>query len=166
VAFRHLIDVIALVAPIGLFLGRLANFVNAELVGRPTSVPWGVVFPGDTFARHPSQLYEALLEGPVLFAALWAARGLTRSIEGQTAALFLICYGAFRFGVEFTREPDAQLGFIAFGWLTMGQLLSAALTIAGAGLWIIQRRPALGTAERVRSSNLRTRIVVQEGERS
>jgi phosphatidylglycerol:prolipoprotein diacylglycerol transferase len=161
-----LADALALAAPIGLFLGRIANFINGELVGRPTDVPWGVVFPGDTFARHPSQLYEALLEGPILFAALWAARGLTRSVEGRTAALFLISYGAFRFGVEFSREPDAQLGFIAFGWLTMGQLLSAALAIAGAGLWIIQRPPASGRAELVCSSNLRSGVVLQEGDRS
>ena len=121
--FWNLADCAALVAPLGLLLGRVANFVNAELVGRPTDAPWGVVFPGDTFARHPSQLYEGVLEGPVLLACLWAAGRLLRLRDGRLAALFLVLYGAFRFGVEFTREPDPQLGFIALGWLTMGQVL-------------------------------------------
>jgi phosphatidylglycerol:prolipoprotein diacylglycerol transferase len=126
----NLADGLALVAPIGLFLGRLANFVNAELVGRSTQVRWGVVFPGENFARHPSQLYEAALEGPLLLGVLWVA-GRLRSRPGRIAGLFLTVYGAFRFLVEFTREPDPQLGFIAFGWLTMGQLLSAALVLVG-----------------------------------
>jgi phosphatidylglycerol:prolipoprotein diacylglycerol transferase len=132
----------ALAAPVGLFFGRLANFVNAELVGRPTDLPWGVVFPGEGFARHPSQLYEAVLEGPILLASVWAARRWLRPSEGRLAALFLILYGGFRFGVELTREPDPQLGFIAFGWLTMGQLLSAPLVLAGLGLWVVRRFPA------------------------
>lgn len=141
--FWNVADAVALVAPVGLFLGRIANFVNAELVGRPTSLPWGVVFPGDSFARHPSQLYEALLEGPVLMAALWwwAWRGRPRS--GQVSAAFLVLYGFFRFLVEFTRQPDEQLGFIAFGWVTMGQALSITLVAAGVLLaWSIgsQRR--------------------------
>jgi phosphatidylglycerol---prolipoprotein diacylglyceryl transferase len=136
-------DAAALAAPVGLFFGRLANFVNAELVGRPTDVPWGVVFPGDVFARHPSQLYEAALEGPILLATIWAARQWLRPSEGRSAALFLILYGGFRFAVEFTREPDPQLGFIAFGWLTMGQLLSAILVLAGSGLFLV-RRPTAG----------------------
>ncbi len=131
----NIADAIALVAPIGLFFGRLANFVNAELVGRPTDQPWGVIFPGDTFARHPSQLYEAVLEGPLLAAALWCLHRFTKPRDSQVAALFLILYGLFRFAVEFTREPDPQLGFIAFGWLTMGQLLSIALTVAGLVMW-------------------------------
>ena len=109
----------------GLLFGRVANFVNAELVGRTTDVPWGMIFPGDTVPRHPSQLYEALLEGPLLLLVLWAVWRAKRPTEGRTAALFLILYGAFRFAVEFTRQPDPQLGFIAFRWLTMGQLLSA-----------------------------------------
>ncbi len=140
-------DAIALVAPIGVFLGRLANFINAELVGRPTSLSWGVVFPGDTFARHPSQLYEALLEGPVLLILLWTVWRRARPKEGRIAALLLILYGLFRFFVEFTREPDPQLGFIAFGWLTMGQLLSAALAAVGFTLWIIHPQLASSRAE-------------------
>jgi phosphatidylglycerol:prolipoprotein diacylglycerol transferase len=130
VAFLHVADAIVLVAPIGLFFGRIANFINAELVGRITSVPWGIIFPGDVQPRHPSQLYEAVLEGPLLLLVLWIVHRRTRRNGGVLAA-FLIGYGVIRFLVEFTREPDAQLGFIAFGWLTMGQLLSAALAIAG-----------------------------------
>lgn len=135
----NLADAAALVAPIGLFFGRLANFINAELVGRPTSAPWGIIFPGETFARHPSQLYEAILEGPLLFLLLCTFfRGRHR--EGRATALFVILYGILRFCVEFTREPDGQLGFIAFGWLTMGQLLSAAMSTIGVGLWFLAPR--------------------------
>ncbi len=146
-SFWNLTDAAALVTPIGLFFGRLANFINAELVGRPTDLPWGVVFPGESIARHPSQLYEAALEGPILMATLWAARKLSQR-DGQIAALFLVFYGLFRFDVEFTREPDAQLGFIAFGWLTMGQVLSVALVAVGLIVWTIRGRPALGRPER------------------
>jgi phosphatidylglycerol:prolipoprotein diacylglycerol transferase len=135
-------DCAALVTPVGLFFGRIANFINAELVGRSTALPWGVVFPGDTVPRHPSQLYEALLEGPVLLLALWLTFRWRRARDGRIAALFLILYGLFRFGVEFTREPDSQLGFIAFGWLTMGQLLSALLMVAGGTLWVFLSRIA------------------------
>ena len=146
--FWNVADSLALVTPLGLFFGRIANFINAELVGRPTAVPWGVIFPGDSVARHPSQLYEAVLEGPLLLLVLWCFFRLRRSSDGQTAALFLICYGLFRFAVEFTRQPDEQLGFIAFGWPTMGQLLSAALALAGLALWFILCRSA---TERPRS---------------
>jgi phosphatidylglycerol:prolipoprotein diacylglycerol transferase len=135
----NLADAAALVVPLGLFFGRIANFINAELVGRPTSVPWGMIFPGDTVPRHPSQLYEALLEGPLLLLILWAVGNRLQPREGRIAALFLVLYGTFRFAVEFTREPDAQLGFIAFGWLTMGQLLSAGLVAAGLILWALRR---------------------------
>ena len=127
----NLSDATALVTPIGLFFGRIANFINAELVGRPTDLPWGVIFPKDTVARHPSQLYEAMLEGPILLLILWAVRRWVRPPEGFIIALFFTLYGVFRFAVEFTREPDAQLGFIAFGWLTMGQILSLVLALAG-----------------------------------
>ena len=133
-------DCAALVAPIGLFLGRIANFVNAELVGRTTDLPWGVLFPGDHVARHPSQLYEAVLEGPVLAAVLWMAMRRRRLADGYIAGLFLCMYALFRFGVEFTREPDEQLGFVALGWLTMGQLLSAAMAAVPAVIWLSLRR--------------------------
>ncbi len=137
--FWHIADAAALVAPVGLFFGRVANFINAELVGRPTDLPWGLIFPGESIARHPSQLYEAAFEGPLLLLLLWAIWKWRRPRDGRIAALFLILYGAFRFAVEFTRQPDEQLGFIAFGWLTMGQLLSAALVIAGVVLWLAWR---------------------------
>ncbi len=127
-------DALALVAPIGLALGRLANFVNAELVGRPSSVPWAMVFPGDTVARHPSQLYEALLEGPVLLGLLWLA-ARAHPAPGRIAALFVIAYGVFRFAVEFTRAPDVQLGLLALG-LSMGQWLSLAIVAGGALMWV------------------------------
>ena len=139
-------DCLALVAPVGLLLGRVANFVNAELVGRITEVPWGMVFPGDTVARHPSQLYEAILEGPVLFSVLWSVSKAFRPRDGRLAAIFLIVYGVFRFFVEFTRQPDEQIGFLAFGWMTMGQLLSVLSIIVGSVLWLvrIERRVASG----------------------
>ena len=133
--FWNVADGLALVAPIGLFLGRVANFINAELVGRPTDVPWGVIFPGNAVARHPSQLYEAVLQGPLLLLLLWWVRRRADVREGQIAALFLIGYGVFRFAVEFTRQPDEQVGFVAFGWLTVGQLLSALLIAVGLTVW-------------------------------
>lgn len=135
----NLADCAALVVPVGLFFGRIANFINGELVGRVTNVPWAMIFPSHTQPRHPSQLYEAILEGPVLLGALWAARRL-RPRSGQIASLFLVAYGLLRFMVEFTRQPDEQLGFIAFGWLTMGQVLSAALVLAGLVLLLVRQR--------------------------
>jgi phosphatidylglycerol---prolipoprotein diacylglyceryl transferase len=131
VPFWNLADSIAMITPIGLFFGRIANFINGELVGRPTNLPWGVIFPGYSEPRHPSQLYEAVLEGSLLFLVLWLIGRVRRPKDGRTASLFLVFYGLFRFAVELTREPDPQLGFIAFGWLTMGQLLSAAVMLLG-----------------------------------
>jgi phosphatidylglycerol:prolipoprotein diacylglycerol transferase len=129
-------DCLALVTPIGLFLGRIANFINGELVGRESHVPWAMIFPGYTEPRHPSQIYEALLEGPMLALILWTLKTWKNRRDGHIAAAFIMSYAVFRFLVEFTREPDKQLGFIAFGWLTMGQLLSAAIGLAGAIWWI------------------------------
>lgn len=137
VSFLHVADAISFVAPIGLFFGRIANFINAELVGRVTSLPWGMIFPGDLQPRHPSQLYEAVLEGPLLFLILWLIHRRSPR-RGFVLAAFLVGYGLLRFLVEFTREPDPQLGFIAFGWLTMGQLLSASLV--GAGVLLLLSR--------------------------
>lgn len=142
VSLWNIADNLALVTPIGLLMGRLANFINAELVGRPTNVPWGVIFPGEEFARHPSQLYEAMLEGPVLLGLLWVTRRFARAYDGRTAGSFVILYSLFRFAVEFTREPDAQIGFIAFGWLTMGQLLSLVLLLGGVAIWLLAPRRA------------------------
>ena len=129
-------DCLALVTPIGLFLGRIANFINGELVGRATTVPWAMIFPGYPEPRHPSQIYEAILEGPVLMGVLWAVKTWRNRRDGQIAATFVIVYAVFRFLVEFTREPDSQLGYIWHGWLTMGQLLSVAIGLAGAAGWI------------------------------
>ena len=140
--FWNVADCLALVAPLGLFFGRIANFINAELVGRPTDVPWAVIFPGDSIPRHPSQLYEATLEGPTILLILWIVYRARRPGDGRTAALFLMLYGIFRFVIEFTRQPDSQLGFIAFGWLTMGQLLSALIVWLGIAFWFLRRSTA------------------------
>ena len=128
-------DCLALVTPIGLCLGRIANFINGELVGRESNVPWAMIFPGYTTPRHPSQIYEAILEGPALMAVVWTIKTWKSRRDGQIAASFIIAYAIFRFLVEFTREPDPQLGYIAFGWLTMGQLLSAAIGLVGILWW-------------------------------
>lgn len=124
-------DFIAPLAPLGLAAGRLGNFINAELWGRPASVPWAVVFPNvDGVPRHPSQLYEFALEGVLLFVVLWWFSSKPRP-RGAVSAAFLIGYGVFRFVVEFTREPDSYLGLLALG-LSMGQWLSLPMIIAGA----------------------------------
>jgi len=142
---RHLVDVtdfIAPVVPIGLGAGRLGNFINGELWGRTTDVPWAMVFPrAGPAARHPSQLYEFLLEGVVLFVLLWwfSARPRPRY---AVSGLFLLAYGAFRLLVEFVRAPDPHLGSVAFGWLTMGQLLSLPMIAGGVVcLALAARRP-------------------------
>ena len=136
-----LTDIVAVAAPIGLFLGRIANFVNGELFGRPSEVPWAMVFPhGGPLARHPSQLYEAVLEGLVLFLVLYVLvrlRALER--EGTLTGAFLIGYALARILVEQFREPDAYLGLLA-GGVTMGQVLSLPLLLAGLGLVIWARR--------------------------
>jgi len=133
-------DFIAPLVPLGLAAGRMGNFINAELWGRPAEVPWAMVFPNvDRLARHPSQLYEFALEGVVLFVILWWFTLKPRP-RGAASALFLIGYGAFRFGVEYTREPDSFLGFLALG-LTMGQWLSAPMVLGGIALlvWALKR---------------------------
>lgn len=123
-------DLIIVTAPIGLGLGRLANFINGELYGRITTVPWGMVFPqGGPLPRHPSQLYEALLEGVVLFVLLWIKKD-HKAFSGALIARFLILYGAFRILVEFFREPDVQVGYF-WGLLTMGQILSILMILFG-----------------------------------
>ena len=136
--FFHLTDAIAAATPIGLFFGRLANFINGELFGRATDVPWGMIFPGaGPNPRHPSQLYEAALEGLLLFAILavvaWRFQGLRR--PGLISGLFLAGYALCRLSVEFVREPDQQLGFLV-GGATMGQLLSLPMLAFGiAFIW-------------------------------
>ena len=130
---RRLADIVCCGAPIGIFLGRIANFINGELYGRVTDVPWAVKFPRGGFEpRHPSQLYEAFLEGFVLFLVLFVLARISRIREtpGILTGVFLSLYGLFRIAVEFFREPDAQLGFILPG-ISMGQILSLPLIILG-----------------------------------
>ncbi|WP_299841498.1 prolipoprotein diacylglyceryl transferase [uncultured Paracoccus sp.] len=152
----RLADALAVVAPVGLFFGRIANFINAELWGRPTDLPWGVIFPGDSFARHPSQLYEAGLEGLALGLILWAlvrAGGLMR--PGLAFGVFLLGYGLSRMFVELFRVADAQfitpenpLGHVIGGpvWgLSMGQLLSLPMVLIGL-FFILRARRASAPA--------------------
>ncbi|MBM4326494.1 MAG: prolipoprotein diacylglyceryl transferase [Deltaproteobacteria bacterium] len=142
--FLALTDIAAVAAPIGLMFGRIGNFINGELYGRVTDLPWGVVFPvAGPDPRHPSQLYEAFLEGPVLFGILWRLRTRVRH-TGYLSAAFLVLYGAFRFCLEFLREPDAQLGYF-FTWFTMGQLLCLGMIALGAAIFL---RTSLGAETR------------------
>ena len=165
----HLFDTMDFVAPLvppGLFFGRIGNFIGAELWGKQTDSAVGVVFPTalppelarldaaaleqlhasgalERFARHPTQLYEAFLEGLVMFAVLWwfSARPRPRY---AVSGLFALLYGVFRFAVEFVRQPDAHLGYLAFGWLTMGQVLSLPLVLVGLFLlWLSRRAPTV-----------------------
>ena len=133
ISFWAFTDILACVTPIGLGLGRLANFVNGELYGRVTDMPWGVVFPrGGALPRHPSQLYEALLEGILLFLILFVLSRYRKftARRGFLSGAFLLGYGMFRFLVELVREPDQQLGFL-FGDATMGQLLCLPMMMFG-----------------------------------
>jgi phosphatidylglycerol:prolipoprotein diacylglycerol transferase len=134
-------DVVAPCVPFGLFFGRIANFINGELWGRPTDAPWGVIFPSsqDGLPRHPSQLYEAALEGVVLFLILrWAThRAGQLARPGMVTGLFLLFYGLFRIAVEFLREPDSHLPDALRGYATLGMLLSIPMVLAG--LWLIAR---------------------------
>ncbi len=130
---RSMADMTICGAPFGIFLVRCANFVNGELWGKPCDLPWAVVFSVGDVPRHPSQLYEALLEGVVMFCVLWAlSRRVPPRPQGTFLGTFLLLYGVFRFCIEFVRLPDAQLGYLAFGWLTMGQVLSVPLVVIGA----------------------------------
>jgi phosphatidylglycerol:prolipoprotein diacylglycerol transferase len=162
----HFMDTIEFVAPLvppGLGFGRIGNFINGELWGKLTNANWGVVFPAalpepyasmdpatlraqfesgalNAFARHPSQLYQAVLEGLVLFVVLWIFSSRPRP-RYAVGGVFVLLYGVFRFIVEFVRVPDAQLQYIAFGWLTMGQLLSVPLILLGL-FWLWRSRTA------------------------
>lgn len=134
--YFDVLDFIAPFAPLGLGIGRIGNFIGGELWGRPTDVPWGMVFPHvDELPRHASQLYQAGLEGVVLFALVWWFSSKPRP-RYAVSGLFGIGYGIQRFFVEFYREPDAWLGFVALDWLTMGQVLSIPMIIAGAALMV------------------------------
>ena len=128
--FWKMADSVVVVVPIGLGLGRLGNFINGELYGRVTTLPWGMVFPGaGPLPRHPSQIYEFLLEGVLLFAILWSLRRQPWP-EGSLLAIFLLLYGVFRIFVEFFRQPDPQLGFVV-DHITMGQVLSSGMVLVG-----------------------------------
>ncbi|MCK7592556.1 prolipoprotein diacylglyceryl transferase [Lysobacter sp. CAU 1642] len=166
----HMFDTLDFVAPLvpaGLGFGRIGNFIGGELWGRTSEVPWAIVFPAslpapyasmdaealrqlaaqgalDGLARHPSQLYQAALEGLALFAILWWFSARPRG-RYAVSGMFALCYALFRIIIEFFREPDAHIGFIAWGWLTMGQLLSIPLALVGIGLlWASRRQPRLG----------------------
>ena len=130
--FFQIGDFVAPLVPIGLGAGRVGNFIGGELWGRPTDVSWAVIFPraGDGLARHPSQLYEAFLEGVVMFTILWFYTAKPKP-RAAASGLFLILYGCFRSFVELFREPDEHIGFIAWGWLTKGQLLSFPMIAIG-----------------------------------
>jgi phosphatidylglycerol:prolipoprotein diacylglycerol transferase len=137
--FLSLMDFVAPLCPLGIAAGRLGNFINGELYGRVTDLPWGMVFRGaGDVPRHPSQLYQAALEGFALFVLLWWFSSKPRA-RGQVSALFLIGYGTFRFVAEFAREPDAFLGLLAFG-LTMGQWLCIPMVLGGLWLFAWSRR--------------------------
>jgi phosphatidylglycerol:prolipoprotein diacylglycerol transferase len=160
VHFFDTVDFVAPMVPIGLGLGRLGNYIGGELWGKHTDAAWGVIFPRaletldktreqlqtmylsgalNAEARHPSQLYEAFLEGVVLFTVVWLFSAKPRP-RYAVSGVFALLYGMFRFAIEFVREPDAQLGYLAFGWVTMGQVLSLPLIVLGLWwLWLSRR---------------------------
>jgi len=148
--FFTVADFVAPLVPPGYIAGRIGNFINGELWGRVTDVPWAMVFPGaGPEPRHPSMLYQAFLEGVVVFVVLWFYSSKKRP-HMAVSAMFLLLFGSFRIIDEMFRQPDAQLGFIAFNWLTMGQLLSFPLLIGGAGLMAMayRHRDSLSTVTR------------------
>ena len=135
-----LLDVISCVAPIGIFFGRVANFINSELVGKITNVPWSVIFPNqDMMSRHPSQLYEALLEGVFLFIILNFLIYKKEYKTGTCSFLFLIFYGSFRIVGEWYREPDSHIGYL-FGFLSMGTILSLIMILSGLILYLFFKK--------------------------
>ena len=142
-SFFQLMDFIAPVVPLGLGAGRIGNFINAELWGKATDLPWAMVFPTDAaqLARHPSQLYQFALEGVALFAILWLYTRKPRPTMA-VSGMFALWYGIFRFVVEFVRVPDAQLGYLAFNWLTMGQVLCLPMILGGIALIVLAYRRA------------------------
>lgn len=138
--FLTMLDFAAPLAPLGIVFGRIGNFINSELWGRVTTVPWGMVFPnGGPLPRHPSQFYEAMMEGVFLFIVVWWYSAKLRP-KGTISALFILVYGITRFGCEFFRSPDSHIGFIAFNWLTMGQLLSLPMIFIGIAMLVLFRK--------------------------
>ncbi|MEW6055533.1 MAG: prolipoprotein diacylglyceryl transferase [Bdellovibrionota bacterium] len=159
IPWRSVLDTLVLCGPVGIFLGRIGNFINGELYGRVTEVPWGMVFPNaGSLPRHPSQLYEAFFEGLVLTVVLWILRGRVKRY-GVLTGVFLVGYALCRIALEFFREPDVQLGFV-LGPFTMGQLLSLGILIPGAVLLakslkngpLIEQRLNLKTQQRKKSA--------------
>ena len=151
IKFLSLADFCAPLVPAGLFFGRLGNFVNQELYGRVTDVPWAMIFPADPLRlpRHPSQLYEAFLEGMLLFVIVYIFSRKPR-LSGQVAGIFLVFYGLFRFLVEFVRQPDAQFAnkealLPIFDWITRGQLLCVPMILLG--LWFLRNLYSTKTKE-------------------
>jgi phosphatidylglycerol---prolipoprotein diacylglyceryl transferase len=138
VGLDRLLDLGAASTPVGLGLGRVANFINAELLGRPGDVPWSVIFPGETFARHPSQLYQALLEGLVLFVVVRIGTHRFGVLQhpGRAAGLYALCYGVFRIFTEYFRLPDGHIGYY-MGFITQGMILS--LPLVAVGVWLLLR---------------------------
>jgi len=151
VNFWHFTDLLASVIPLGYTFGRIGNFINGELYGRVTTVPWGMYFPLDSThrVRHPSQLYEALFDGIFLFCILWSLRK-KKIFDGFLFSLYIIGYGTVRFFIEFFRQPDPQLGFV-LGPFTMGQVLCALMILGGFGLFLYRRhRSRIETARKPR----------------
>ena len=138
--FFQVTDFMAPLVPLGLGAGRLGNFINGELWGSPTSLPWGMVFPFvDAQPRHPSMLYELFLEGIALFIILWLFSRKPRPTMA-VSGLYLLCYGVFRFAIEFVRLPDAHIGYLAFGWVTMGHILTLPMILFGLAFMIYAYR--------------------------
>ena len=133
--FLAVTDFVAPGAPLALGLGRIGNFINGELPGRITDVPWALIYPGDVVGRHPSSLYQMSLEGPVLFGLVYLIARQRRGL-GFTSGAFLALYAAFRFTTEFFRAPDPHMGFVALGWMTQGQALCVPMVILGLFLMV------------------------------
>ncbi len=153
--FLDVTDFVAPLVPLGLLFGRIANFINAELWGRVTTVPWGMVFPnaGD-MPRHPTQLYEACLEGLLLFLIIWFFSRKPRPL-GAVSGLFAVCYAVFRITVEFFRVPDFQLGYLYADWVTMGQILSLPMLVIGICLLVYAAKEGKNPS--------RHRVVLEDG---
>ncbi|MBI2027799.1 MAG: prolipoprotein diacylglyceryl transferase [Deltaproteobacteria bacterium] len=142
ISYLHFADIVSLVSPLGLGFGRLGNFMNGELYGREAHIPWAIIFPqGGNIPRHPSQLYESLFEGFLLFIILWLCRKRLHN-QGFIFTLFLFLYGTFRFTIEFFRQPDSQMGFY-FGFLSMGQILCLFMIASAVALtYRLSSKPA------------------------
>ncbi len=146
--FFDVTDFVAPIVPVGLFFGRIGNFINGELYGRVTDVPWAMIYPHvDRLPRHPSELYEAALEGVALFVILWLYARKPRPRMAVSGA-FLLGYGCFRFFLEFFRQPDPFAGFVAFGWMTLGQVYSAPMIVAGVIIILVAYRLRAGAVNK------------------